>query len=195
MKERRRFFRIEDIVGLKTEVIDQPEVQKKLDNFWNDQHEFSIRNEFNFKIEQHQADLQKIKAQMPEVGRYLTILQEQLDLITDKLLKDEDKFAELELQVNISAQGISFFAEEAVNPNDIVELHLRLLPSRQQIVVFAKVIDCQKLDDASGRYRIALDFEHIHEADREILIKHIHGKQLKALGASRFGEEDANGED
>ncbi len=190
MKERRRFFRIEDIVGLKTETIEQPQLEQKLKSFWNDQHQFSLRNEFNYKLEQHQADLQKIKTKMPEVGRYLGILQEQLDILTDKLLQDEDKFTELEKQVNLSAQGISFFADESVNTGDIVELHLKLLPGRQQIVVFSRVIECIKVDDKQGKYKIALDFEHIHEADREILVKHVHGKQLKALGASRFEETD-----
>jgi len=189
MKERRRFFRIEDIVGLKTEVIGKPQLEQKLESFWNDQHHFSLRNEFNYKLEQHQADLQHIKKKMPEVGRYLSILQEQLDILTDKILQDEDKFTELEKQVNLSAQGISFYAEESANTNDIVELHLKLLPGRQQIVVFSRVIECLKVEDDQGKYKIALDFEHIHEADREILVKHVHGKQLKSIGASRFEEE------
>lgn len=187
-QERRRFFRIEDIVGLKTEVIDQQQLTEKLESFWNDQHQFSIRNEFNYKLEQHQADLKHINTKMPELGRYLTILQEQLDILTDKLLQDEDKFTDLEQSVNISAQGISFYSDEQVRKGDIIELHLKLTPGRQQIVIFAKVIEFQQINDAQGIYRISLDFEHIHEADRELLVKHIHGKQLRALGASRFEE-------
>lgn len=188
MKERRRYFRIEDIVGLKTRVVDKPEVEQKLENFWNDQHQFSLRNEFNFKLEQHQADLKNIKNKMPEVGRYLALLQEQIDVLTNKLLQDEDTFIDLELEVNLSAQGISFYSNEAAKINDIIELHLKLLPGQQQIVVFSRVIDCKAVSEPEDHYRIALDFEHIHEADREILIKHVHGKQLRALGASRFEE-------
>jgi predicted nuclease with TOPRIM domain len=190
MKERRRFFRIEDIVGLKTELIEKPLVDEKLKNFWDDQHEFSIRNEFNYKLDQHQADLQHIKNKMPEVGRYLGLLQEQLDLLTEKVLQDEDRFTEQDIPVNLSAQGISFFSKESVKTDEIVELHLKLLPGRQQIKVFSRVVECQKVNDAMGKYKIALDFEHIHEADREILVKHVHGKQLRALGASRFEEDN-----
>lgn len=189
-KERRRFFRIEDIVGLKTEVIDQQQVEQKLESFWQDQHQFSVRNEFNYKLEQHQADLKNIKIKMPEVGRYLEVLQQQLDILTEKLLTDEDKFTELEMQVNLSAQGLAFLTDESVPVGVIVELHLKLLPENQQIVVFAKVIDCKEVADEQGQYKIALDFEHIHEADRELLVKHVHGKQLRALGASRFEEEN-----
>lgn len=185
--ERRRFFRIEDIVGLKTQVIEKQELEQRLDSFWNDQHQFSLRNEFNYKLEQHQADLHHIKTRMPELGRYLSVLQEQLDLLTNKILTDEDTFTTSETTVNISAQGISFTSDQQATKGDIVELNLRLLPSQQKIVVFAKVINCQ-LDEKQGEYTISLDFEHIHEADRELLVKHVHGKQLKSLGAARFEE-------
>jgi len=185
--ERRRFFRIEDIVGLNSQVIEQQDLDQRLDSFWNDQHQFSIRNEFNYKLEQHQADLHHIKNKMPELGRYLTVLQEQLDLLTDKIVTDDDHFTTIETVVNLSAQGISFTSDEQANKDDIVELHLLLLPSQQKIVVFAKVINCQH-DEGNHQYRITLDFEHIHEADRELLVKHVHGKQLRALGAARFEE-------
>ncbi len=52
-QERRRFFRIEDIVSLKAEVIDEQQVPEKLEKFWNEPHQASMRNEFNFKLEQH----------------------------------------------------------------------------------------------------------------------------------------------
>ncbi len=188
--ERRRFFRIEDIVGLKTQVIEKQDLDKKIDKFWNDQHEFSIRNEFNYKLDQHRADLQHIKNKMPELGRYLSVLQEQIDILTSKLLSNEDDdFTTREAKVNISAQGISFSSDEPVNIGDIVELNLLLLPSQQRIVVFAKVINCKPDDEKPGYYNISLDFEHIHEADQELLVKHVHGKQLRSLGAARFEEK------
>ncbi len=187
-QERRRFFRIEDIVSLKAEVIDEQQVPEKLEKFWNEPHQASMRNEFNFKLEQHRADLRKISIKMPELGRYLGMLQEQLDILTDKILVDEDKFTTLEKQVNLSAQGISFLSEESAKVGDILELHLKLNPGKQKIAVFARVVNCEEAEDEPGHYKIALDFEHIHEADREILVKHIHGKQLLALGASRFEE-------
>ncbi len=188
--ERRRFFRIEDIVGLKSQVIEKQQLEQRLESFWNDQHQFSLRNEFNYKLEQHQADLQQIKNKMPELGRYLSVLQEQLDLLTDKILSNDDSYITRETQVNISAQGISFRSDIKVNIDDIIELNLLLLPSQQKILVLAKVIDCQPDQEASGGYTISLDFEHIHEADRELLVKHVHGKQLRSLGASRFEEDD-----
>lgn len=185
-RERRRYYRIEDRLGINCEPIDPAELDGRLDQFWNDRHQFSIRNDFNFKIEQHQADLKKIKGSMPELGRYLDMLQEQIDLLTDKLLQDDDDLAASERQANLSAQGISFYQDDELDKGSIVELHLKLLPSRQQIVSFARVIQCEQLDHELGKYRLSLDFENIHEADQEILVKHVHAKQLREFGASRF---------
>lgn len=188
-KERRRFFRIEDIIGIKTEVIQHNEIEHRVKKFWDDQHQFSLRNEFNYELDQHQADLKHIKNKMPEVGRYLDLLQKQLDMLTEKVLQDSDDFTDEEKQVNLSAQGISFVTDEVVHEGNIIEMNLKLLPGRQKIVLFSKVINCHKIDNEEGQYKVALDFEHIHDADREILVKHVHGKQLRALGAARFEED------
>ena len=100
----------------------------------------------------------------------------------------DDDFSDSEKQANLSAQGISFYSDTGADKGSIVELNLRLLPSRQQIVCFARVIDCSEDQHDQGKYRLSLDFEHIHEADQEILVKHVHAKQLRDFGASRFDE-------
>jgi len=189
-KERRRFFRIEDVIHLKTETVEQHELDERLREFRNNQHQYSALNEFNYQLDQHQADLKHIKERLPEVGRYLEIMQKQLDLLTDRILKEDDDFVDREVEASLSAQGLAFFADESANTGDIVELHLKLMPERHKLVIFARVVDCRKSTDQAGRYRISLDFEHIHEADRELLVKHVHGKQLRALGAARFSEDN-----
>ena len=188
-KERRRFFRIEDTVGIKIEVIPPQEVESKLEQFWDDRHQFSLRNEFNFELEQHQADLRHIKNSMPEVARYLEVLQKQLDLITTKVLNGEDEFVNEEKRVNLSAQGISFYCEEVMHIGEMVKTNLKLLPGNYKVVILSRVIQCDKNKGDQGEYKVALDFEHIHEADREIMVKHVHEKQLRALGAARFEED------
>lgn len=190
-EDRRRYFRIDDTIGIKTEVVDSRQLDEKLENFWKNQHPYSAVNEFNFELEQHRADLKRIKDKLPEVGRYLEMLQKQIDILTAKVLRDEDNFVELEKKVNLSAQGIAFFSDEAVAAGEIVELHLQLFPEKTKLVIFAKVVDCRRDSEGSDQFKISLDFEHIHEADRELLVRHVHGKQLRALGAARFEEDEA----
>lgn len=188
--ERRRFFRINDTVGLKAERIDPKQVEEKVEHFRQNRHEYSMLNDFNYQLEQHQADLRKITERMPELGRYLKMLQQQVDQLTERLIPDDQRFVDQDKSVNLSAQGIAFYSSEAADPGDVIELHLKLHPSQHRIMVLARVIQCEPDRQQKGQYRIALDFEHIREADQELLVKHVHGRQLQALGASRYDNEN-----
>ena len=190
-KERRRFFRIDDTVGIKAETIPAEQLDERLNDFWTNHHEFSIRNEFNHELDQHATDLLAIEKQHPAIARYLKVLQKQVDLLSEKILPEDGLSGNSTKTVNLSAQGISFMSSESVLIGDVIEISLQLLPKKQRVVIFAKCVNCEKLDDK--KYQLTVDFEHIHDADREILIKHIHGHQLKSLGAARF-DADNNAE-
>lgn len=188
--ERRRFFRIEDTVKFKLNPIAADAQAQKIDSFRSDHHEFSIRNEFNYKLEQHAADLLHIRKKNPELGRYLGVLQEQIDLLTEKLINVDDDFAPEEQFVSLSAQGISLQYGEALQPDQLLELNLKLMPGQLKIVILARVMECEPKQGESNAFEVSLDFEHIHDADREILVKHVHGKQLSELGAARLEQQD-----
>jgi len=184
--ERRRYYRIEDKVCLAFRVIKQAEIDDRLEDFWANEHAFSIRNNFNLQIEQHIADHHKIAKKMPELARYLGVLEKQIDLISEKLIAD-DADVDMTLEAaNLSAQGISFLAQQPPQQGELIELKLKLLPSGLRLVIIARVV---LVESDSGREqdsaRVSLDFENLHEADREILIKHIHGKQLEALSNAK----------
>ncbi len=62
------------------------------------------------------------------------------------------------------------------------------MPSKQQITILARIIQSEIVKNPASKnknnksYVVSLDFEHIHEADQEILVKHVHSLQLKKLG-------------
>ena len=87
---------------------------------------------------------------------------------------------------NLSAQGISFSTDQPPPQGELVELKLKLLPSGLRLVIIARVVLVE--NDSSreqDKARVSLDFENLHEADREILVKHIHGRQLEALSNAK----------
>ena len=183
--ERRRYYRIEDRVALSFEPIVQ-NIKTRLLDFWENEHAFSIRNNYNFQIEQHLADFNMIAKRMPELARYLRVMEAQIDRITDSFIDDEFDRSLVTKESNLSAQGIAFHDDLSVEPDSLVELHLKLLPSGFRIVIIARVV---KIDPDSGHdegaNKISLDFAHLHEADREILIKHIHGRQMESLSIAQ----------
>ena len=184
--ERRRYYRIDDEVELAYRAIEESSLDQELEDFWSNEHAFSIRNNYNFQIEQHIADRHKIEASMPELARYLGVLEKQIATITDRLIGDEMDQDMQRKQVSLSAQGIAFNDGGAPKADELVEVKLKLLPSGLRLVIIARVIlveaDSAGGDDAN---RISFDFEHLHEADREILIKHIHGKQMERLSSAQ----------
>lgn len=185
--ERRRYYRIDEEVELCCNQIDASELDDRLEDFWSNEHAFSIRNNYNFQIEQHIADRHKIESSMPELARYLKVLEQQIERITDRLLDDElDQNLERK-KSSLSAQGIAFRDDSALAQGELIELKLKLLPSGFRLVIIARVIlvDKEESDEDCGGQRISLDFEHLHEADREILIKHIHGKQMEKLSSAQ----------
>lgn len=184
--EKRRFFRIEDEAFLVLERIDKAEIDDRLEDFWTNEHAFSIRNNYNFQIEQHIADRHKIDSKMPELGRYLGVLEKQIDRLTNKLIGDENDQAMTQKSVNLSAQGIAYYDDQDPEQDELVELKLKLLPSGFRLVIIARVVLVEKdRCQDQGKHRISLDFENLHEADREILIKHMHGKQMESLSSAQ----------
>ena len=184
--ERRRFFRIDDEIALALSPVAAADEAARIDDFWQNEHAYSIRNNYNFQIEQHIADFNRIDKRMPELARYLRVMEKQIDRITEKLAVDDDDPRILRKQVNISAQGLQFHADDAPATGSLAELNLKLLPSGLRLVIMARVIQVEaEIDHDDGANRISLDFEHLHEADREILVKHVHGKQMESLGSAR----------
>lgn len=182
--ERRRYYRIDDELMLALSPLDDSLVDERLEDFWSNEHAFSIRNDYNYQISQHIADRHKIEKKMPELARYLSVLEKQIDRLTDMVIVDDDEALMLKKDANLSAQGVSYLSDEAPRQDGLVELKLKLLPSGLRLVIIARVV-LVETDAGQEKHRVSLDFEHLHEADREILIKHIHGKQMEALSSAQ----------
>ena len=183
--ERRRYYRIWENVALSCDSLG-PDSESRLSDFWNNEHAFSIRNNYNFQIEQHLADFNKIENRMPELARYLRVLEDQIDRITNTLIEDEFDQSLDEKETSLSAQGIAFHDTLLPEPDSLVEVNLKLLPSGFRLVIIARVVKVDTgMDHKDGPNKISLDFAHLHEADREILIKHIHTKQMESLSVAQ----------
>ncbi len=185
-EDRRRFYRINSELELAVETIDASEVAKRVETFDSEQPAFAMQNSYNYQIEQHQADFRRIESNMPEVARYLAVMEQQIRRLTEIMAPDEQSQLLVRKLVSISAQGVAYFDRQALEPDSMVHIVMRLVPSGLQVQALARVIAVvTSEDDDDDLFRISLEFEHIHEADRELLIKDIHSKQIEALNAAR----------
>lgn len=188
--ERRRFYRIDDEIAVAIEAIENNLVEEAIQDFKeNDPDNFTLRK-YNFEIEQHIADLYKIDHKMPELGRYLRVMEKQIERIFDTVNSADNDCEMDKKDANISAQGIAFHSDQVIENDAMLKVKLMLMPSKIKLVIIARLVKIEAVPDhPQGSHKISLDFEHIHEPDREILIKHLSSRQIKLIGKSR-GEED-----
>ncbi|MFT5218683.1 MAG: hypothetical protein ACI9LO_000270 [Planctomycetota bacterium] len=187
--ERRRFYRIDDEVHVSIDPIEKSRVDDAIKDFHDNDQTCFARNKYNFEVEQHVADLYKIDHEMPELGRYLRVMEKQIERIAETVNSD-DYDCELDKKdARISAQGIAFHSDKVIENDAMLKFKLMLIPSNIKLVIIARLVKIEAVaDHPQGSQKISLDFEHIHEADREILIKHLSSRQITLIGNSRDEE-------
>ena len=183
--ERRRYFRIKDTVSFTVTTVDPDELQTQIDNFWDDQPVFAVRNQLDRQLEQQLADFKVIEEKMPELARYLTVLQAQIENLTTKVLPKQTSTYGTQ-KVNISGQGMSYISDQKLTADGTVKLCLELLSTGQGITIFAQVVSVGQMPgQTSKQYRTSLDFTHIYESDQALLVKRINAQQLENIVAAR----------
>lgn len=187
-QERRRYFRIDDSVLMQIKVVSGAELEKKLQDFRRGRHPITASQGVGLNLAEQMADLHVIQDKMPELSRYLINLQRQVERLNAAIFPDGTNSGRQEKQVSLSAQGMAFCTDDLYQPVDVVELLLQLIPSGQQMLIYARVVLAEDNEDSfeKGQYRVSLDFEHIQDSDREILVKHVHGKQLESLSSKQY---------
>lgn len=119
---------------------------------------------------------------MPELARYLRVLQAQIDNLTAKAFSNSHDTQ----KVNLSGKGMAYLSNKKLTLGDMVELYLELLSSGLTISVLAEVVSVFPTSEQGfEEYRIALDFTHIYESDQALIVKRINAQQLKDIVATR----------
>ena len=62
-----------------------------------------------------------------------------------------------------------------------------LFPSMIGILTISRVIHCERMDDGNSQFpwQVAVEYEHLRETDRELLVRHIMAKETEQLRAQR----------
>ena len=186
--ERRRYYRIEDRVTLKYRIVSAQDYQLLMEPGQEPRaEEYSLAGTFAQLNRQTEALLRRIKETDPDIGRYLTSLNDKLDLLARSLAMEKSELAdEPPQQVDLSAVGIAFCAPNQLPPATLLELKLLLFPSLVTVHALARVVRCAP--QQSG-FRIAVEFDHLAESDRELLIQHILHKESDLLRRRRAARD------
>lgn len=183
-KERRRFFRIADAVALKTRVIKRENLETEIKRFSQNRDAFGLLNTFVEEKEKYLPQRREIERKNPEIAAYFKYIDDKLNALAKLLLLQNDKIADYPTHdVNLSAQGIRYITHTRLHEDDIVEVKILLFPSLARIYAFGAVVWCAEDESEDGEkvFMVAVDFTYLNDYDKEILVKHIHKKQLAGI--------------
>lgn len=182
MSERRRFFRINDKIGVAYRVLTEAEMESQQDEARVPVDTFSLLSRYENTISEL---LPQVATQSPVMAEILDTLNKKVNCIIAQLELDSRlvrRIAHRVKEVNISACGMAFVVEEDVGVDKVLTLDLVLHPDDIHIATFASVLDCTEQD--KGFY-LRLNFLSISPQDQEKLIQHIVKRQGSLLRAIR----------
>ncbi len=186
-QERRRYFRIDDKVGLLTTPIPTQDEARVMADFNEEKAPLCLINELRAVRDTHLPQRRSLEYKFPTVAAYVRMLESQIDMLALAIQNDDGFVATPNTRVNLSAQGVSFDDSEPLEVGSLLEVRLTLFPDLIHIRTLARVVRCEA--DPSCK-STALDFTHLRDADREAIIRHVHLLQRLRLRAHSEAEFD-----
>ena len=136
-----------------------------------------------------QNALGRLRERDQALADFLKHLDTKMNIMLKRVKGERSPFDDLSLQkVTLSASGLAFVINEQMNPDDMLELHLVLLPAYTYIYCYGRVVSCEALpEQADNRiFQVAVEFTLMMDEDREKLIQHNFKLQGLALRNRRI---------
>ncbi len=183
-RDRRRYFRINDTLGVAYRVLTESEVAEETDSSERPVDARNIIAAYDTKIEHL---LSQLRATDPVVSELIEIFNQQFNCILDQLNLESDlvqRIAHKVQEVNISACGMAFVVDETLEPGSLLSLDLLLLPANLHVFTRGIVLDSTAVAAGEG-YHVRLEFSGMESQDQEVLIQHIVQRQSHLIRALR----------
>ncbi|MGH8612053.1 MAG: PilZ domain-containing protein [Gammaproteobacteria bacterium] len=135
-----------------------------------------------YKSERYMTELRIIEERYPSVAAYLTLLERKIELLARHAVGETADLPHAPThEVNLSPDAMRFTHEAQLQKRARIEIELRLFPADVCLLLYARVLWCKQLGSAPRDWTVVAEFEHMDEAEREALAKHIHSLQLDRL--------------
>ena len=183
--ERRRFFRINDTLGVAYRVLTPEEVEASGENN-GPVNVFSLLANYDTVLNEQLAAL---KTKSPGLEAIFSSINKKINCLINHLEMESrlvERLAHKIKEVNISACGIAFQAEGELAEGTDVSLDIVLQPSERHIFTFGKVVGCEMVGRSKrDGYYVRINFYGMSNSDQELLIQHIVQRQSTQLRSQR----------
>ena len=172
--DRRRFFRIDDHIGVAYQVVDENELIGQ-SHPPRQSDIFGLLNDLDKTIAH---ELGELKLQDPKLGVLMDAFDRKVNALVNQLEMDNylvQRIAHKVKQVNISACGMAFTVDDTLELGDLLMVDLVLIPGNINIFTYGRIISCEPAENNHTYAR--MDFFGMSPTDQELLIQHIVRRQ------------------
>lgn len=184
-EDRRTYYRVDDDVYLEYLVLSEADIEEAIKEFKGQSPEhFNPLNQLQAISVRNRSLLERIRRNQPDIGEFLVGLEEQVQLLAHAIAQDQVGVPIVPNEsVNISAGGISFCSEQSLNTGTLVEFSIIIVPAYLHISALGAVVYCRRDGQSPPDYpyRIGVEFSHMHDADRDALMRHVSTKRGSAV--------------
>ncbi|MCB1724233.1 MAG: PilZ domain-containing protein [Gammaproteobacteria bacterium] len=194
-EDRRNFFRVDDTVRLSLRRVSADQVDRRFDELDHDlAGNFTVMSSLAAITAQMAMSLRRIENRDADMAAYLRAIDQKIEVIGRAFITQEPEFqAEQAVAANLSAGGMCVGVDENYEAGSMLEIRMLLFPSFTGLLIYGSVIDTEPAaeSDASRPFShvVRIEFTHIRETDRELLIRHLLRRQSQQLRARH--EEDS----
>ena len=187
--ERRRYFRIDDEIGLKYRLLTSDEVA----DFYAGN--LSIEDDEVAGIDREiRVLLEALRIQSPDLSALIELLNQKISLLGGARLSSDVPLMSHPVGVNLSACGVAFECASMMQSGEMLLLDILLDGARLHFPVLGRIIACDKQVARNGGqvYLTRVDFEQLDDASQELLVQHVvrqQGRLLKARRESRLQQQ------
>ncbi len=199
--ERRSFFRIDDTIRMTLRRIEPSELPVRLDRLDSDMAgNFTVMSSLAAITAQMAVGLRRIENRDADLAAYLRAIDQKIEVIGRAFVAQEPELmSERVNPVNLSAGGMCVGVDDVYETGTELEIRMLLFPSFHGLLIYGTVVESGPVadDDPLSHdhrypYRVRIEFTHIRERDRELLIRHLLQRQSNQL---RHRQDDEAGSD
>ena len=153
------------------------------DSYFPDGEHFSLLRELRRMDHDASHLLHALGEKDRNLGAYLAHLNRKFDALARHLAALTPEMSRgSEQVVSLSEGGVSFHAAQPPAPGSVLAIRMTLLPAWVGIAVYGAVVAA-----GAGERNVAVNFEQLQDADRQIIARHVMQVQLAEQRRAREG--------
>lgn len=177
--DRREYFRVEDAVRLSIRQVDEAQLDRLLERLeHNITGSFTLMSSLAAISGEMAVSMRRIENSEPDIAAYLKALDRKIEVLGRAFIAQDTELTEQPAHpVNLSAGGMALLVDKDYPNGSVIEIKMLLFPSFTGVLTYGTVVACSALSapeqEAGYTHSMRVEFTHMREADRDILIRHV----------------------